>query len=415
MQSRGCRWVGRGHSASGLRGGSNSATGWGDLTSSREREPWLASARLWWGRLLKELFGQCSSQAVRMEMDEGLEGGRLMWRIIVCTAGKEGEGAVTILQAQLLLRSELSALMSAPKCPVLLNDAVTARPAARRGASMLGSRRLTSSSAEHRASPLVLIPSLVKSQLTFHRSALSPPLLCFARGLSLWVRLFATPALKHTRIPCPSLAPGVCSNSCPLSQWHHPIFSSSIASFSSCPQSFPASGSFPMSQFGASASASVLPLNIQGWFPLGLTGLISSLTKGLSRVFSNTAVWKHQFFSTQPSWWSNSHICQLVTTGKTTALPIQTFVCKMMSLLFNTLSRFVIAFLPRSKHFCHVTFIGWVSGFIFVSWTLPFFVVVCLHHLCGIPHPNKTDSQAEQTWFLIPRERRTKQNRKKII
>ena len=123
MQSRGCHRVGRGHSASGLRGGGNSADkGWGDLTPSREKEPWLASAHLCWGRLLKELFGQCSSRAVQMEMDEGLEGGRLMWRIIVCTAGKEGEGAVTILQAQLLFRSELSALMSAPKRPVLLID-----------------------------------------------------------------------------------------------------------------------------------------------------------------------------------------------------------------------------------------------------------------------------------------------------
>ena len=84
-----------------------------------------------------------------------------------------------------------------------------------------------------------------------------------------------------------------------------------------------------------------------------------------------------------------------------------------MSLLFNTLSRFVIAFLQRSKHLCHVTFIRWVSVFIFVSWTLPFFV--CLHHLSGVPHPHyKTDSQAGQTWFLGPRERKAKQNRKKI-
>ena len=106
-----------------------------------------------------------------------------------------------------------------------------------------------------------------------------------------------------------------CSNSCPLSQWCHPIISLSVAPFSSCLQSFPASGSFLMSQLfasgsqstGASASASVLPVNIQGWFPLELTGLISLLFNGLSRVFSNTTVQKHQFFGAQFSLWSNSH------------------------------------------------------------------------------------------------------------
>ena len=102
----------------------------------------------------------------------------------------------------------------------------------------------------------------------------------------------------------------------PVSQWCHPTISSCVTLFSSCPQSFPASGSFLMSQLfasggqsiGASASAPVLPVNIQGWFPLGLTALISLLSKGLSRVFSNTTVWKHQFFSAQPSLWSSSHI-----------------------------------------------------------------------------------------------------------
>ena len=104
---------------------------------------------------------------------------------------------------------------------------------------------------------------------------------------------------QHTRLPCPPPYPGVCSNSCPLSQWCHPTISSSFVPFSSCLQSLPASGSFPVSQLfasgnqsiGASASASVLPMNIQGWFPLGLTGLISLQSKGLSRVFSNTTVW----------------------------------------------------------------------------------------------------------------------------
>ena len=120
---------------------------------------------------------------------------------------------------------------------------------------------------------------------------------------------------QHARLPCPSLSPRVCSNSCLLSQWCRPTISSSVIPFSSCLQSFQASGSFPLSQFfasgdqsiGASASASVLPMNIQDWFPLGLIALIS-LSKGLSRVFSNTTVQKHHFFSIQLSLWSNSHI-----------------------------------------------------------------------------------------------------------
>ena len=122
--------------------------------------------------------------------------------------------------------------------------------------------------------------------------------------------------LQHPRPPCPSPAPRAYSNSCPLRQWCHPTISSSVTPFSSCFQSFQASGSFPMSQFftwggqsiGASASASVLPMNIQDWSPLGLTSLMSLLSKGLSRIFSNSTVQKHQFFSTQLSLWSNSLI-----------------------------------------------------------------------------------------------------------
>ena len=114
------------------------------------------------------------------------------------------------------------------------------------------------------------------------------------------------PGLQHTRPPCSSPTPGACSNSCPSSQWCHPTISSSVVSFSSCPQSLPASGSFPMSQLftwggqsiGVSALASVLPTNTQDWSPLGWTGWISLQSKGLSRVFSNTTVQKHQFFST---------------------------------------------------------------------------------------------------------------------
>ena len=119
---------------------------------------------------------------------------------------------------------------------------------------------------------------------------------------SLWPR-----GLQHTGPPCPSPTPGAYSNSCPSSQWCHPAISSSVVPSSSCLQSFPALGSFPMSQFfvwggqsiGASASASVVPMNIQDWFPLGWSGWISLQSKGLSRVFSNTTLQKHQFFSTQ--------------------------------------------------------------------------------------------------------------------
>ena len=121
---------------------------------------------------------------------------------------------------------------------------------------------------------------------------------------------------QHARPPCPSPSPGVHSNSRPSSRWCHPAISSSVVHFSFCPQSLPASESFPMSQLftwggqsiGVSASASVLPMNIQDWFTLGWTGWISLQSKGLSRVFSNTTVQKHQFFSTQLSSQSNSHI-----------------------------------------------------------------------------------------------------------
>ena len=162
--------------------------------------------------------------------------------------------------------------------------------------------------------------------------------------------------LQHARLPCPSSSPGDCSNSCPLCRWCHPTISSSVVTFSSCPKSFPASESCPMNRLfrsggkniGASASASVLPMNIQGWFPLGLTGLISLQFKGLSRVFSSTSLkalilWHLAFFMVQIS-----H--PYMTTRKTIALTRWTFVGKVMSLLFNTLSKFVTAFLPRSKH-----------------------------------------------------------------
>ena len=143
-----------------------------------------------------------------------------------------------------------------------------------------------------------MMSSLFKSSLIF-RSVQS--LSC------VW--LFATHGLQQARLPCPSPTTGAYSNSCPSRWWCHPPISSSVISFSSHLQSFPASGSFQMSQFfesggqsiGVSASVSVLPMNIQDWFPLGRTGWISLQSKGLSRVFSNTTVQKHQFFSAQLS------------------------------------------------------------------------------------------------------------------
>ena len=163
--------------------------------------------------------------------------------------------------------------------------------------------------------------------------------------------------LQCTRLFCPSPSPGIWSNSCPLSQWCHPTISPSVIPLFSCLQSFSASGSFPMSQLFtsggqrtvASTSASVLPMQ----FPLGLTGLISLLSEGLSKVFSSTTVRKHQFFGAQPFLLSSSHICTRLLE-KTIALTIQTFVGKVMSLLFNMLSRLVMLFnmvsrFPRRK------------------------------------------------------------------
>ena len=122
--------------------------------------------------------------------------------------------------------------------------------------------------------------------------------------------------LQHARSPCPKPTPGAYPNSCPLSRWCHPTISSSVVPIFSCPQSFPTSGSFQMSQLfasggqsiGVSASTPVLPMNIQDWSPLELNGWISLQSKGLSRVFSNTTVQKHQLFGAQLSSQSNSHI-----------------------------------------------------------------------------------------------------------
>ena len=181
--------------------------------------------------------------------------------------------------------------------------------------------------------------------------------------------------LQHARPPCPS--PAIYPNSCPLNRWCHPAISSSVVPFSSCLQSFPASGSFQMSQFltsggqsiGASASATVLPMNIQDWFLLGWTGWISLLSKGLSSLLQHhsskaSILWRSAFFIVQLS-----H--PYMTTGKTKALARWTFVGKVNSLLFNMLSAaakllqswLVVTFLPRSKRLL----ISWLQWF----WSPP--------------------------------------------
>ena len=159
-------------------------------------------------------------------------------------------------------------------------------------------------------------------------------------------------------LPIHHQLPEFTQTQCSLSRRCHPTISSSVVPFSSHLQSFPASGSFPVSQLfvsggqsiGISASALVLPVNIQDLFPLGWTGWISLQSKGLSRVFSNTTVWNHQFFSAQPSLQSNSHIHTWLP-GETIALAIQTFIGKVMSLLFNTLSSLIIVFFQRARVF----------------------------------------------------------------
>ena len=168
---------------------------------------------------------------------------------------------------------------------------------------------------------------------------------CSVLSIFLWPH-----GLQHARLPCPSPSPGAYLNLCPLSCWCHLTISSFVVPFSSCLLSFPASGSFPMNQLfatggqsiGTSALASVLPMNIQDWFPLGLTGLISLQSKGLSRAFSNSTVWKHN--SSGPT------LTSILDYWKTIALTRGSFVRKVMSLLLNTLSGIAIAFLPRSKH-----------------------------------------------------------------
>ena len=150
-------------------------------------------------------------------------------------------------------------------------------------------------------------PGIGKSFLISGKSSFTRPSVQFSR--SVVSDSFRPHGLQHAMPPCPSPTLGVYSNSCPRRRWCHPTLSSSVVPFSSSLQSFPASGSFPLSQFfatggqsiGVLASALVLPIIIQDWFPVGLTGWISLQSKGLSRVFSNTTVQKHQLFGTQLS------------------------------------------------------------------------------------------------------------------
>ena len=162
-------------------------------------------------------------------------------------------------------------------------------------------------------------------------------------------------ALQYTRFFCPSPTPRACSDSCPSSSWCHPTVLSSVVPFSSCLQSFLTSGSFPMSQFFASggqsirvsASASVFSMSIKGWFPLGLTGWISLQSKGLSRVLQHHSSKASILLCSAVFMVQLSH--PYINIGKTIALTRWAFVGKAISLLFNMLSRLVIAFLPRSK------------------------------------------------------------------
>ena len=203
-----------------------------------------------------------------------------------------------------------------------------------------------------------------KQQADIHRSCFSVTKSCLT---------FCKPMdwLQHTRLPCPSLSPRVCPNSCPLSQWCHPTISSSVTPFSSCLQSFPASGCFPVSwllasggqNIGASTSASVFPMNIQRWFPLGLTGLTSFLSKGLSIAPQLRSINSLALSLLYGPWllvtlWSTHDSYPYMTIGKTITFTRRSFVGNVMSLLFNTLSRFFIAFLPRSKR----VFISWLQS-----------------------------------------------------
>ena len=181
----------------------------------------------------------------------------------------------------------------------------------------------------HTHLPFALCLPIHPSYNSFHGFYFHLTLSLLLFSLSVMSDSLRPQGLQHTRLPCPSPSPRTCSNSGLLSQWCHSTISSSVARFSFCLQSFPASGSFPMSLLfpsggqGIGALASVLPMNIQDWFSLGWTDWISLQSKGFSRVFSNTTAQMHQYFHTQPSLWSNSHI------PTWHCLPMVKFVCPL--------------------------------------------------------------------------------------
>ena len=209
---------------------------------------------------------------------------------------------------------------------------------------------------------------------------------CCCSGVSNSLQLCG---LQHARVPCPSRFPRICSNSS-LSGGSHPTISSSVIPFSSCPCFFPASGSFPMSQLfasdGQSKGASVLPMNIQDWFPAGLTSLISLQFKGLSKVFFSTTVLKHQFFGFQLFLWSKFHIHTWLL--KKHSFDYIDLCWQVMSLLFHML--FVIALhlwqlLLRGSSYTsqplNIRFLRFASGSFSLFWKILFFHFSFLFYL----------------------------------
>ena len=176
-------------------------------------------------------------------------------------------------------------------------------------------------------------------------------------SVARWCLTLLIPWTAAHQVSLSFTSPWLCWNSCPLSQQYHPSISTSVVPFSSCLKSFPASGYFPMSwlftsggqSIGASALASALPMNIQGWFPLGLTGLISLQSKGPSRVVFSITIWKHQFFGILSYLWTNTHICTWLLE-KTQLWLYRLLLAKWYLYFLICCLGFVIAFLPRSKH-----------------------------------------------------------------
>ena len=246
------------------------------------------------------------------------------------------------------------------------------------------------------------LPKLTRIAIKFS-SRSSIIFIMFSRSVrsnSLWPH-----RLQHIMLSCPIPTPRACSNPCLSSHGCHPTISSSVVPFSSCLQSFPASGSFPMSQFFASGGQSIRasswalvpPMNIQDWFPLGLTGWISLQSKGLSRVFSNTTAQKHQFFSIQFLY--GPTLTSIYDYWKNNNFDYMDFVSKVMSLIFNMLSRLVINFLPRNK----CLLISWLQSSSAVILEPPPQNKVCHCFHCFhiyLPQSDGTDAMILVLWIL---------------